>query len=59
MSWSSCFHEPITLPNGARLATLADALAYIQSLPEELQKEDRWQLGRWHRSSGSRRKSTA
>ena len=44
MPWSTPFPVPITLPNGQRLASLGDALTYIQSLPREVQEDDRWQL---------------
>jgi hypothetical protein len=43
MSWEREFDEPIPLPNGKTLVTLADARAYILKLKQIDQNSDRWQ----------------
>jgi hypothetical protein len=42
--WSTPFDEPIPLPHGDHLATLADAGAYITKLPEAEHDAPEWQV---------------
>ena len=44
MPWSMPFDDPISLRGGRRLATLRHAADYIMQLPEEVQKQERWQI---------------
>ena len=43
MPWSQALHEPVVLPDGRRLDTLADAGRYIAQLPETGQGFPEWQ----------------
>jgi hypothetical protein len=43
MPWSTPFEQPIMLRRGATLTTLQQAADYIMKLPEDLQREERWQ----------------
>lgn len=43
MSWSRRFLEPIPLPSGELLRTLADARAYIIALPKSVSALAPWQ----------------
>ncbi|WP_424630058.1 hypothetical protein [Bradyrhizobium sp. SYSU BS000235] len=38
MSWEDRFHQPVQVPSGRPLETLADARDYILALPEAQQK---------------------
>jgi hypothetical protein len=40
--WSRKFAEPVPLPSGGTLRTLADARAYILALPEAEAHSSRW-----------------
>jgi hypothetical protein len=44
MPWSTPFDDPISLRGGCRLTTLQHAADYIMQLPEEVQKQERWQI---------------
>ena len=44
MPWSTPFEEPIALRGGVRLATLQHAADYIMKLPEEVQRQEHWQI---------------
>jgi hypothetical protein len=44
MPWSTPFDEPIRLRGGAKLATLQHAADYIMKLPEDVQRQERWQI---------------
>jgi hypothetical protein len=44
MPWSTPFDEPIALRGGRKLATLQHAADYIMNLPEDVQREERWQI---------------
>ena len=44
MPWSTPFDAPISLRDGCRLTTLQHAADYIMQLPEEVQKQERWQI---------------
>ena len=41
--WSRAFDDPITLPDGRMLRTLADAGHYAAALPEDVQQRTEWQ----------------
>ena len=43
MPWSTPFDEPIALRGGGGLATLQQAADYIMKLPEDVQRQPRWQ----------------
>jgi len=42
--WSSPFDEPIRLRGGRQLTTLQQAADYIMKLPEDVQRQERWQI---------------
>lgn len=44
MSWSLEFEDPIILPDGRKLVTLADAAKYIQKLPKAEHDLLVWQI---------------
>ena len=44
MPWSTPFDEPIPLPGGARLTTLQQAADYVMKLPEDVQRQECWQV---------------
>jgi hypothetical protein len=44
MPWSTPFDEPIALRGSRKLATLQHAADYIMNLPEDVQREERWQI---------------
>jgi hypothetical protein len=44
MPWSTPFDEPIALRGGRKLVTLQQAADYIITLPEDMQKLERWQI---------------
>jgi hypothetical protein len=44
MPWSTSFDEPIALRGGRKFATLQHAADYIMNLPEDVQREERWQI---------------
>ena len=44
MPWSAPFDEPIRLRGGRKLATLQQAADYIMKLPEDVQRQERWQI---------------
>ena len=44
MPWSTPFDEPIRLRGGARLVTLQHAADYVMKLPQQEQKQQRWQI---------------
>jgi hypothetical protein len=44
MPWSTPFDEPIPLRGGGKLATLQQAADYIMKLPEDIQRQERWQI---------------
>jgi hypothetical protein len=44
MPWSAPFDEPIRLRDGRKLATLQQAADYIMKLPEDVQRQERWQI---------------
>ncbi len=44
MPWSAPFDEPIRLRDGGRLVTLQHAADYIMKLPQDVQREERWQI---------------
>jgi hypothetical protein len=44
MPWSTPFDQPIAPRRGGRLLTLQHAAEYIMKLPEEVQRQERWQI---------------
>jgi hypothetical protein len=48
MPWSTQFDEPIRLRGGRKLVTLQHAADYIMALPEDLQREECWQIAVEH-----------
>ena len=44
MPWSAPFDQPIRLRGGRKLTTLQQAADYIMKLPEEEQRQERWQI---------------
>ncbi len=44
MPWSAPFDQPIRLRGGRKLATLQQAADYIMKLPEDVQRQERWQI---------------
>jgi hypothetical protein len=44
MPWSAPFDEPIRLRGGRKLTTLQQAADYIMKLPEDVQRQERWQI---------------
>ena len=44
MPWSTPFDEPIRLRGGRQLTTLQQAADYIMKLPEDVQRQERWQI---------------
>jgi hypothetical protein len=44
MPWSAPFDEPISLRGEAKLTTLQHAADYIMKLPEDVQRQERWQI---------------
>jgi len=44
MPWSARFKQPIPLPDGGQLETLADARAYLLGLSEDEMKTYTWQV---------------
>ena len=44
MPWSTAFDDPIPVRGGRKLRTLQQAADYIMALPEEVQREERWQI---------------
>ena len=44
MPWSAPFDQPIRLRGGRKLATLQQAADYIIKLPEDVQRQERWQI---------------
>ncbi|MDE2377671.1 hypothetical protein [Bradyrhizobium sp.] len=44
MPWSAPFDDPIPLCNGRKLRTLQQAADYVMALPEDEQREARWQV---------------
>ena len=44
MPWSTPFDEPIRLRGGARLTTLQHAADYVMTLPEDVQRQECWQV---------------
>jgi hypothetical protein len=44
MPWSTLFDEPIRLRGGRKLTTLQHAADYIMALPEDVQRQERWQI---------------
>ena len=44
MPWSAPFDQPIRLRGGRKLATLQHAADYIMKLPEDVQRQERWQI---------------
>lgn len=43
MSWSARFSEPISVPGGRKLATLADARAYVLKLDQDIRGTNIWE----------------
>jgi hypothetical protein len=43
MPWSTAFDDPIPLPSGRTLKTIADARAYVLKLPKKDQEAPHWQ----------------
>jgi len=43
MPWSDRFDDPIPLPKGRQLVTLAEPARYIQKLPKAEQQIEEWQ----------------
>lgn len=43
MAWSRRFEDPIALPDGRQLVSLADAAALIRKLPAADQESPHWQ----------------
>ena len=44
MPWSAPFDEPIRLRGGRSLVTLQQAADYIMKMPEDVQRQERWQI---------------
>ena len=44
MPWSTPFDDPIRLRGGATLTTLQHAGDYVMTLPEHVQRQERWQV---------------
>jgi hypothetical protein len=44
MPWSTPFDQPIGLRGGRKLATLQQAADYIMKLPDDAQRQERWQV---------------
>lgn len=44
MPWSTPFDDPIAVRGDRKLLTLQHAADYIMSLPEAVQREERWQI---------------
>jgi hypothetical protein len=44
MPWSAPFGEPIRLRGGRSLSPLQDAADYIMKLPDDAQRQERWQV---------------
>jgi hypothetical protein len=44
MSWSARFKEPITLPDGRTLVTLADARKFVLSQDAKVQHTETWEI---------------
>jgi hypothetical protein len=44
MPWPTPFDEPIGLHGGGSLTTLQQAADYIMKLPENVQRQERWQV---------------
>ena len=44
MPLSAPFYEPIRLRDGRMLTTLQQAADYIMKLPEDVQRQERWQI---------------
>jgi hypothetical protein len=44
MPWSTPFDEPIHLRGGRKLATLQHAADYIMALPDDVQRQQPWQI---------------
>jgi hypothetical protein len=44
MPWSSPFDEPVELRGGRRLLTLQQAADHIMKLPDDVQRQDCWQI---------------
>ena len=44
MPWSAPFDQPIRLRGGRKLATLQQAADYVMKLPEDVQRQERWQI---------------
>jgi hypothetical protein len=42
--WSTPFDDPISPREGRRLTTLQHAADYIMQLPEDIEKQERWQI---------------
>ena len=43
MPWSTPFDEPIALRGGRQLKTLQQAADYVMKLPDDVQRQARWQ----------------
>jgi hypothetical protein len=43
IEWARAFDDPIPLPDGRKLRTLADAGHYVTALPENVQERTEWQ----------------
>jgi hypothetical protein len=43
LSWEQIFDDPIELPDGRLLRTLADAVEFIQELPKATHDRSEWQ----------------
>jgi phage-related protein len=44
MPWSAPFDQPIRLRGRRKLVTLQQAADYIMKLPEDVQRQERWQI---------------
>lgn len=44
MPWSTPFDQPIVLRGGVRLVTLQQAADYVMRLPEDIQRQEPWQI---------------
>jgi hypothetical protein len=44
MPWSTPFDEPIALRDGRKLMTLQHAADYFMNLPEDVQRQECWQI---------------
>jgi hypothetical protein len=44
MPWSTPFEQPILLRGGGTLATLQQAADYVMKLPEDVQRQELWQI---------------